>query len=163
MQKYVIFAEEKSKTFAKDKNYQKVRVYCHYTGKQRGAAHSICNLTFSVSNEIPAVFCNDSSYNYHFIIKELANQFEGQFECLGEKKEKQKTFSILIKKEIAKIDENGNESVKNISYKIKFIDSARFMASSLSNHVDNLTGRIHKINVKIVIIFLNIKMLRTIL
>ena len=33
MQKYVIFAEEKSKTFAKDKNYQKVRVYCHYTGK----------------------------------------------------------------------------------------------------------------------------------
>ena len=33
MQKYVIFAEEKSKKFAKDKSYRKVRDYCHYTGK----------------------------------------------------------------------------------------------------------------------------------
>ena len=28
----------------KDKNYRKVRDYCHYTGEYRGAAHSICNL-----------------------------------------------------------------------------------------------------------------------
>ena len=35
-----------------------------------------------------------------FIIKELANEFEGQFECLGENKEKYKTFSVPIKKEI---------------------------------------------------------------
>ena len=41
------------KKFAKDKNYQKVRDYCHYTGKYRGAAHSICNLRFNVPNEIP--------------------------------------------------------------------------------------------------------------
>ena len=33
-------------------------------------------------------------------------------------------------------------------YKIKFIDSARFMATSLSNTVDNLTERIHKIKSK---------------
>ena len=42
-------------------------------------------------------------------------------------REKCKTFSIPIGKEVANIDEDGNES---ISYKIKFIDSARFMASS---------------------------------
>ena len=35
-----------------------------------------------------------------------------------------------MKKEITKIDKDGNESVVNISYKTKFIDSARFMASS---------------------------------
>ena len=98
MQKYVIFAEEKSKKFAKDKSYRKVRDYCHYTGKQRGAAHSICNLTFSVSNETPAEFCNGSNYDYHFIIKELANQFEGQFECLGEKKRKVQNFFHSNKK-----------------------------------------------------------------
>ena len=32
-----------------------------------------------------------------------------------------------------------------IFHKIKFIDRARFMASSLSNLSDNLTERIHKI------------------
>ena len=80
---------------------------------------------------------------------------------LEKKKEKYKTFSILIKKEITKIDENGNESFENISYKIKFIDSARFMASSLSNLVDNLTGRIHKIKCKDCDCFLEYK--RTIL
>ena len=42
-------------------------------------------------------------------------------------------------------NEDGNESVLTISYKIKFIDSARFMASSLSNLVDDLTKGIHKI------------------
>ena len=37
-----------------------------------------------------------------------------------------------------------NESVVTISYKIKFIDSAMFIATSLSNLVDNLTEETHK-------------------
>ena len=72
----------------KDKNYWKVRDHCHCTGKYRGAAHSICNLKFNVLNEIPVVFHNGSNYDHDFIIKELANKFEGQLECLGENKEK---------------------------------------------------------------------------
>ena len=76
------------KKFVKDKNYRKFRDHCHYTGKYRGAAHSLCNLKYNVSNEIPAVFHGASNYDYHFINKELANGFEVQFECLGEKKEK---------------------------------------------------------------------------
>ena len=66
-------------------------------------------------------------------------------ECLGENKEKYKTFSVPIKKEIKKIDKDGNGT---ISYKIKFIDNARFIASSLSNLVDNLTEGINKIKRK---------------
>ena len=99
-------------------------------------------------NEIPVDFHNVSNCDYHFIIKELANQFEEQLECLGENKEKYKTFSLPIKKEITEIDKDSNKSVVNISYKIKFIDSARFMVSSLSHLVDNLPERIHKINCK---------------
>ena len=45
-------------------------------------------------------------------------------DCLGENKEKYKTFSFPIKKEIEKIEKDGNESVETVSYKIRFIDSA---------------------------------------
>ena len=131
--------------FTKNKSYGKVRDHWHYTGKYGGAAHSICNLKLNVPNEIPAVFHNGSSYDYHFIIKELANKFEEQLECLGENTRKYKTLSVAIKKEATKIDKDGNESVATISYWIKFIDSGRFMASSLSNLANNIAEGIHKI------------------
>ena len=57
-------------------------------------------------------------------------------------------FSALIEKEIRKVDKDGNEDIITISYKIKFIDSARFMVSSLSNLVNNLAEGIHKIKYK---------------
>ena len=136
------------KKLSKSINYQTVRDHCHFTGKHRGAAHSICNLRFNVANEIPAVFHKGSNYDYHFIIKELANEFEGQFECLGENTEKYKTFSVPTEKEVRNTDKDGNESVATISYKMKFIDTARYMTSSLSNLVDNLAEGIHKIKCK---------------
>ena len=35
------------------------------------------------------------------------------------------------KKKIIKIDKDGNETVETVSYRIKFINKARFMVSSL--------------------------------
>ena len=73
-----------------DKKYLKVRDHCHYTGKYRDAAHDICNLRYQntkIPKEISVVFHNDSMYDYHFIIKNLAEEFEGEFECLGENTE----------------------------------------------------------------------------
>ena len=67
---------------------------------------------------------------------------------LDKNAEKYNTFSIPIEKEVKNIDKNGNESVGTISYKIKFIDSARFMANSLSNFLDYLAEGIHKIKWK---------------
>ena len=125
----------KSSSLEHKKNY-KVRDHCHYTGKYRGAAHNICNLRYKVPKEIPIVFHNGSIYDYHFIIKELVKEFEGNFECLGENAEKYITFSVPIKKKIENKD-------LEITYKIKFIDSYRFMASSLSKLVDNLSEGIH--------------------
>ena len=118
------------------KKHHKVRDHCHYTGKYRGAAHNICNLRYNVPKEVPVVFHNGSTYDYHFIIKELVKEFEGNFDCLGEKTEKYITFSVPLKKKI----ENKN---LEITYKIKFIDSFRFMSSSLSKLVDNLSEGIH--------------------
>ena len=76
-----------------------------------------------MTNEITVAFHNGSNYDYRFITKELANEFDGKFECLGENTEKYKKFSIPIEKEVTKIDNDRNESVKTISFKVKFIDS----------------------------------------
>ena len=117
------------------KNY-KVRDHCHYTGKYRGAAHNVCNLRYKVPKEIPVVFHNGSTYDYHFIIKELVKELDGNFDCLGENTEKYIPFSVSLKKKI----ENKNIE---ITYKTRFIYSFRFMSSSLSKLVDNLSEGIH--------------------
>ena len=57
---------------------------------------------------------------------------------MGENTEKYITFSVPIKKQITKIDKDGNDKIVNISYKIKFIDRFRFNSSSLSSLIDNL-------------------------
>ena len=85
-----------------NKKYHKVKDHCHYTGNYRGAAHDICNLRYRIPKEIPVVFHNGSIYDYHFIIKNIAEEFEGEFECLGENTEKYISFSVPIKKEITK-------------------------------------------------------------
>ena len=92
---YYIYGKRILKKLSKSIDYWRLRVHCHYTGKYRGAAHSICNLKFNMPDEIPVVFHNGSNYSYHFIIKELANEFEGQFECLGEI---QKVLSLYLTK-----------------------------------------------------------------
>ena len=107
------------------KLYHKVRDHCYYTGKYRGAAHSICKLKYEVPKEISVVI--DS----HFIIKQLAEELRRQFECIGENAEKYITFSVPIKK--------GHDNGKTSTCKLKFIDSFRFMLTSLSHLVDNLS------------------------
>ena len=115
------------------KLYHKVRDHCHYTGTFRGASHSICNLRYKTPKEIPVVFHNGSTYDNHFIIKRLAKEFDGQFECLGENTEKYITFSVPIKKEL----DNSK------TYKLKFIGSFRFMSTSKSSLDDNLSDGFH--------------------
>ena len=75
--------------------------------------HGICNLRYNVPKEIPIVFHNGSNYGYHFIIKELAEEFEGPFTCFRENTEKCITFSVPIN-----IGEKGKEIAKTISYRL---------------------------------------------
>ena len=81
-----------------------------------------CNLNHKESKEIAIVFQNGSTYDYHFIIEELAKEFNVQFECLGERSEKYITFSVPFKKN-----------------KLKFIDGVRCMSTLLSSLVNNLS------------------------
>ena len=67
----------------------------------------------------------------HFIIRQLAKEFKGNFECIGENTEKYISISVPIKKE--------HNKGKTTTYKVKVIDSYRFMQNSLSSLADNLS------------------------
>ena len=71
--------------------------------------------------KIAIVFHNGCNYGYHFIIKELAEEFKKQFTCLGENTERYITFAVAIEKEVTRIDKNGEELTQNISYILQFI------------------------------------------
>ena len=125
-----------------DKNYKnkrKVKDHCHYTGKLREAAHSKCNLNYKVPKDIPIIIHN-ASYDTHFIINQLAEEFKGELNCIGENMEKYITFSVPIKKEC----DNG----KTVAYKLRFIDSFRFIPTSFSELVDNMSGNFNSIEWK---------------
>ena len=118
-------------------NRKKVNNHCLYTGKFSGAAHDICNLRYKVPDNIPIIIHN-ASYDTHFIINQLAKEFKGELDCIGENMEKYITFSVPIKK---KCDDG-----KIIPYKLWFIDS--FISTSLSDLVDNLSGIFNSIECK---------------
>ena len=109
-QKVCYICKKRFSTEDNNKRY-KVKNHCHYPGKYRGAAHDICNLKYKIPKEIPVVFHNGSTYHYHFIIKKLAEEFEEEFECLGENTEKYITFSVPFEKEITKQDKYGNDAM----------------------------------------------------
>ena len=97
-QKVCYICKKEFSTDDDNKKYHKIRDQCHYAGKYRGTAHDICNLRYKTPKEFHAVFHNGFTYDYHFIIKELAKEFDGQFERLEENTEKYITFSVPIKK-----------------------------------------------------------------
>ena len=97
-----------------DKNYinkRMVKDHCHYTGRFRGAAHRICNLNYNVQKEIPIIIHN-ASYDTRFILNQLAIEFKGKLNCIGDNIGKYITFSVPIKKEYDN---------KTITYKLKYL------------------------------------------
>ena len=75
--------------------------------------HSICNLNYGVPEKILVVFHNGSNYDYHFIVKEGA-------EDAG----KYITFTVSIETKVTRIDKNGSEITNHMSYILQFIDGA---------------------------------------
>ena len=114
-----------------DPRNRKVRHHCHYTGLYRGAAHNNCNLKYRIPDYIPIVFHNLSGYDAHLFIKELGRRFnKNDIGVIAENKEKYINFSIKINVKLAGVKyKDGTQVHKNIP--LRFIDSCRFMASSL--------------------------------
>ena len=116
----------------------KVGDHCHYTGRYRRPAHMKCNLQYKIPPYIPIVFHNLSGYDAHLFIKELASTTDGSRGHMGIIAKNTKDYiSFSIKVEIDKyIDKKGIERLKEIE--LRFMDSFKFMSSSLDSLVNNL-------------------------
>ena len=109
----------------------KVRDHCYYTGLYRGAAHTNCNLKFKIPKHIPIVFHNLSGYDAHLFIRQLGEKFQtDDIGVIAENMETYISFNVKIDVQI--------ES-KPVKIELRFIDSFRFMASSLDSLARNLT------------------------
>lgn len=100
----------------------KVRDHDPLTGCFRGAAHNKCNLMYQLPNFVPVVMHNLSHYDAHFICQNL-NIDDLDIKVIPNNEER---YISLSKKVSAK-------------FEIRFIDSFRFMASSLDSLAGNLT------------------------
>ena len=112
----------------------KVSDHCHLSGKFRGTAHEVCHLKYKVPNFFQVVFHNLSGYDSHLFIKTLGNS-AGDISCILNNEENYISFT---KKVI--VNKFGNEEGKelNVIRELGFIDSLRFMASSLDRLSSNL-------------------------
>ena len=116
-----------------EENDKKVRDHDHFTGKFRGAAHNKCNLQFKKPQFTPVIFHNLSGYDAHLFVKNLGVS-EGNIKCIPNNEEKYISFSKEIV--VDSYDKDGKKV--EVKHEIRFLDSFKFMASSLGGLVDNL-------------------------
>ena len=104
----------------------------------RGVAHNNWNLKYRIPDHIPIAFLNLSGYDAHLLIKELRKRFKkNDTGVIAENKEKYISFNVKIKVKLTGVsNEDSTEVRKNIQ--LRFIDSCRFMASSLDKLASNL-------------------------
>lgn len=129
----------------------KHRDHCHLTGRFRGAAHASCYLKYQVSKTIPIVFHN-LDYDSHFLIERLANAFSGNLHVIPKNSEHyiaftKEMYSYHFKESDSggegddDYDDNDDDKRNAFNYRtnlrLKFIDSYKFLQSSLARYFEN--------------------------
>ena len=144
--KKMIFTEEDKEQFNKSKicwicdepfKDNKVRDHCHYTGRYRGPACNSCNLKYRKPKFIPVFFHNLSGYDSHLFIKKLGSPDEKEtMDCIPNNEEKYISFSKNIK--VGQYKDKKTGELKDKTFKIRFLDSFKFLPTSLGALVNNL-------------------------
>ena len=104
----------------------KVRDHCHFTGR--------CYLNYKKPNFTPVVFHNLSGYDSHLSIKNIGFS-EGNIDCIPNNEEKYISFTKNI--QVGSYTSKKRE-IKPWYHRVRFMDSFKFMATSLDNLVKNL-------------------------
>ena len=113
----------------------KVRDYCHFTGQYREAAHNSCNLRCRKPMILPVIFHNLQGYDAYLFLKQLST-VPGVLNCMPSTEKKYISFSKKIKVDEYRSKHNG-DSV-SLYFELRFIDSYKFLQTSLANLVGNL-------------------------
>ena len=126
----------------------KVRDHCHLTGKYRGAAHDYCNKNYQIPKFFPVIFHNLTGYDSHIFIKNLGesetsamgSKIPGLINCIPNNEEKYISFTkdIEVDRFMEKDEKTGEDKKVIVKREIRFIDSFKFMASSLDKLTANL-------------------------
>ena len=111
----------------------KVRDHNHYTGEFRGAAHNSCNIKYRRPKFTPVIFHNLAGYDAHLFIKNLGVS-EGNIDCIPNNEEKYISFTKHV--EVDRFTKDEKEVI--VTRELRFIDSKKFMDSSLEKLVENL-------------------------
>ena len=119
----------------KELGNDRVRDHCHISGIFRGAAHNSCNINYKAPKFYPVVLHNLSGYDSHLFIKKLRGINNERINCIPTNEEKYISFSRQVI-----VDKFINQERKEVLVKreLRFIDSYRFMASSLDALAKNL-------------------------
>jgi len=99
----------------------KVADHCHLSGKFRQTICNTCNLKLQTPNFVPCFFHNLSNYDAHFIVTELGYDTKS-ISVIPNTEEKYISFTKYITKK----------------FSVRFINTFRFLASSLSTLSSNL-------------------------
>ena len=144
--KEMIFTEEDKEQFNKSKicwicdepfKGNKVRDHCHYTGRYRGPTCNSCNLKYRKPKFIPVFFHNLSGYDSHLFIKKLGSLDKKEnMDCIPNNEEKYISFSKNIR--VGQYKDKKTGELKDKTFKIRFLDSFKFLPASLGTLVNNL-------------------------
>ena len=128
------------KEFREGGNLRKVRDHCHFSGKFRGAAHSLCNFKFQRPKFTPVFFHNLQNYDAHLFVRALGTLDEVlEVTCIPNNEEKYISVSLKfeLKKERREVAE-GEWKEFVVKHEIRFLDSFKFTLAGLSSLVENL-------------------------
>ena len=144
------FKRDQRGSFSKEKNLKKVRDHCHLSGKYRGAACNDCNLNLRMKPEVSVVFHNLRGYDSHLMMRDLGvyinklnmgtewvSDWHSKLEPVANTIEKYMSYSWYLTRTTGEMSLEGKPIKK--FYKIRFIDSLQFLASSLDSLAKNLT------------------------
>ena len=121
------------KEFATDK--EKIADFEYFTGEYLGASHKKCKNT--KPDFIPIFFHNLAGYDSHLFITKLASNFRGEkVDVIPTNEQKYISFTKHSQVGTYKDKETGKE--QNIYFKLRFIDSLKFMNAGLETLANNL-------------------------